>query len=197
MADYLVTDTELTSIADAIRTKGGTSADLSFPTGFVSAIEAIASGNAHLCSGSLTINASGVQTIQTGYTGSKDIVALFIDMTDASRSAVSSEVIQKGILHYIVAKKYLGETPDYSTTIAGNKGYYAFCYKSSDKYASSTAITGNTDATGSYTHYNIEASQYVPLRIVSKTEIQIFIWQSNTTYGFIPNRQYNWFAVYA
>jgi len=41
MADYLTTDTELTSIANAIRTKGGTSASLTYPTGFVSAIEAI------------------------------------------------------------------------------------------------------------------------------------------------------------
>lgn len=43
MADYLVTDSELTSIADAIRTKGGTSAALSFPTEFVSAIGDIGS----------------------------------------------------------------------------------------------------------------------------------------------------------
>lgn len=44
MANYLVTDTELTSIADAIRTKGGTSASLEFPTDFVSAIGNIPSG---------------------------------------------------------------------------------------------------------------------------------------------------------
>lgn len=44
MADYLTTDTELTSIANAIRTKGGTSASLVYPTGFVSAIEAISTG---------------------------------------------------------------------------------------------------------------------------------------------------------
>lgn len=44
MADYLVTDTELTSVADAIRTKGGTSASLAFPTGFVDAIDAISTG---------------------------------------------------------------------------------------------------------------------------------------------------------
>jgi hypothetical protein len=41
MADYLVTDTELTSVANAIRTKGGTGARLSFPTEFISAIDAI------------------------------------------------------------------------------------------------------------------------------------------------------------
>lgn len=44
MADYLTTDTELTSIANAIRTKGGTSAQLTYPAGFVSAIEAIPTG---------------------------------------------------------------------------------------------------------------------------------------------------------
>lgn len=44
MANYLTTDTELTSVADAIRTKGGTSADLTYPTGFVSAINAIPTG---------------------------------------------------------------------------------------------------------------------------------------------------------
>lgn len=44
MADYLVTDTELTSIADAIRTKGDTSADLSFPIEFISAIQSIQTG---------------------------------------------------------------------------------------------------------------------------------------------------------
>ena len=38
---YIATDTELTSIADAIRTKGGTSASLEYPTGFVSAIDNI------------------------------------------------------------------------------------------------------------------------------------------------------------
>ena len=44
MSDYLVTDTELTSIANAIRTKGGTQAQLSFPAEFVSAINAIPTG---------------------------------------------------------------------------------------------------------------------------------------------------------
>lgn len=41
MANYFTTDTELTSIADAIRTKGGTSSPLSYPAGFISAINAI------------------------------------------------------------------------------------------------------------------------------------------------------------
>lgn len=46
MADYLVTDTELTSVANAIRTKGGTSAQLTFPQGFIDAVGAIPTGAA-------------------------------------------------------------------------------------------------------------------------------------------------------
>ena len=42
--DYLTTNQELTSIANAIRTKGGTSASLTYPAGFVSAIENLPSG---------------------------------------------------------------------------------------------------------------------------------------------------------
>lgn len=44
MADYLTTDTELASIANAIRTKGGTSAALEWPSGFAQAIADISSG---------------------------------------------------------------------------------------------------------------------------------------------------------
>lgn len=44
MAEYLVNNTDLTAIANAIRTKGGTSAPLSFPQGFVDAVEAIEAG---------------------------------------------------------------------------------------------------------------------------------------------------------
>lgn len=44
MANYKVTDAELISIADAIRLKGGTSASLAFPSGFVSAVQDLSTG---------------------------------------------------------------------------------------------------------------------------------------------------------
>ena len=44
MSLYLTDSADLTSVADAIRTKGGTSAQLAFPAGFVSAIDAIPTG---------------------------------------------------------------------------------------------------------------------------------------------------------
>lgn len=50
MADYLVHDTSLTAVADAIREKGGTTAPLSFPDGMASAIRGIQSGGGDLSS---------------------------------------------------------------------------------------------------------------------------------------------------
>ena len=44
LVDSSQLDSDLTSVANAIRTKGGTSAQLAFPSGFVSAISAIPSG---------------------------------------------------------------------------------------------------------------------------------------------------------
>lgn len=44
LVDSTQLDADLTSVANAIRTKGGTSASLAFPAGFVSAIDAIPTG---------------------------------------------------------------------------------------------------------------------------------------------------------
>lgn len=44
MADYLAKSEDLTAVADAIRAKGGTDAQLTFPSGFVGAVQAIPTG---------------------------------------------------------------------------------------------------------------------------------------------------------
>ena len=68
MADYKVTDTELTSIANAIRTKGGTQAQLEFPTGFVSAVQAIPTGGSPVLKDE-TFTENGQYTAGAGYDG--------------------------------------------------------------------------------------------------------------------------------
>ena len=57
---YTVSSTSLTSIADAIRTKGGTSASLTYPSGFISAINAISGGSTDIEDGLVTRTISGV-----------------------------------------------------------------------------------------------------------------------------------------
>ena len=68
LVDSAQLDADLTSVADAIRTKGGTSASLAFPAGFVSAIGDISAGGGytadevaeHTLSGAITITATTI-----------------------------------------------------------------------------------------------------------------------------------------
>lgn len=62
MAEFLVKDTSLTAVADAIREKGGTTAPLSFPAGMAKAVRGIPSGGTDI---SLGLTAATVgQTIK-------------------------------------------------------------------------------------------------------------------------------------
>lgn len=63
MATRSVQESSLTSLADAIRAKGGTSDTLTFPGGFVSAVEAIDAGGGG-DDGSLRQSSSARQSIQ-------------------------------------------------------------------------------------------------------------------------------------
>lgn len=56
LVDSAQLDSNLTSIANAIRTKGGTATSLTFPTDFVSAINAISDGGSTLITKSITAN---------------------------------------------------------------------------------------------------------------------------------------------
>lgn len=71
LVDSAQLDADLTSVANAIRTKGGTSASLAFPAGFVSAIQNLPSGGglSKLAEKSLgTISTSSTSATDTGQT---------------------------------------------------------------------------------------------------------------------------------
>lgn len=64
MTDYVVSDQSLSSVADAIRTKGGTSAPLAFPAGFVNAIQAFPDA---MTLDSLSVTENGTYTPSSGH----------------------------------------------------------------------------------------------------------------------------------
>lgn len=71
LVDSTQLDADLTSVANAIRTKGSTSADLAFPAGFVSAINAIPTGGGgdyEIAAGTVTPAASVTSlTVNVGF----------------------------------------------------------------------------------------------------------------------------------
>ena len=76
LVDSTQLDSDLTSVANAIRTKGGTSGSLAFPAGFVSAIEAISGGGSENFAGGSFTPASNTNSA-TFYVGfNPDIIAV-------------------------------------------------------------------------------------------------------------------------
>jgi hypothetical protein len=80
LVDSTQLDGNLTSIANAIRAKGGTSAQLAFPQGFVDAVEAIETGGGEL----LTNDAASINTIKFKYGSVPELIVDFSKMTKIS-----------------------------------------------------------------------------------------------------------------
>lgn len=81
MADYLTTDSELTSIAEAIRTKGGTSAALAYPTEFISAIQAIETVGTYQSKRVTPTESSQIIVPDTGYDALSSVAVAAISST--------------------------------------------------------------------------------------------------------------------
>lgn len=89
MTDYIVAGADLTAVANEIRSKGGTSAALEFPSEFISAIEAIEGGGG---GGSTNIlSGSTVPTSDIGEDGS-----LYLMTTPESVKNTSGQYINTG-----------------------------------------------------------------------------------------------------
>ena len=93
MTDYLTTDTELTSVANAIRTKGGTSAQLVYPTEFVSAIEAISTAPTLQSKTAYPRVSAQIVNPDSGYDGLSQVTIDAIPPLTSNLSAVSNHSV--------------------------------------------------------------------------------------------------------
>lgn len=124
LVDSAQLDADLTSVANAIRTKGGTSADLAFPADFVSAIAAIPSGGGTITKeeGTFTGNGSATINFPVARQQSPDIVIVmrsdYENMTPVTDRANCCTV---GAKPGLVASTYAVA----SSTTLSNGGCYA------------------------------------------------------------------------
>ena len=134
MSDYKVTDSELTGIANAIRTKGGTSSPLVFPDGFTSAIGAIPAGGGVI--EPLSIIQNGTYTPPSGVDGYSPIVVNVPTSGGGDVSEVTSipdvSDMTNGevrVLYRLYAEMALNEKPNvqsYVSSIAGQNNNNAY-----------------------------------------------------------------------
>lgn len=117
MTDYIATSADLTTVADAIRTKGGTSAPLVFPNGFATAIDNIPTGTPTLETKSKTYTATESQqtdqiTPSVGYDG--------LDKVNVTVNAIPSNYVGSGI-----TQRTSTDLSASGATVTAPAGYYA------------------------------------------------------------------------
>lgn len=117
MAIYLTTDTDLTSVADAIRTKGGTSAQLTYPSGFVTAIQNIPTGGTPTLQSKTVTPSGATQTItaDSGYDG-LDTVTVNPIILKNGVLLPAGELIQTYSYNKLFVTDESGTIPSYTTT---------------------------------------------------------------------------------
>lgn len=95
---YIVTGSDMTDIASTIRTVGGTVTNLTWPTGFKSAIQAISGGGSNYQTKTGTFTGDGTRQADISCNFEPDIVYWTSDPgTDASSGTVAG-IIVRGLL---------------------------------------------------------------------------------------------------
>ena len=108
LVDSSQLNTDLTSVANAIRTKGGTSAPLAFPSGFVSAVQAIPTGTTPTGTKQISITANGTTTEDvTNYASAEITVNVPVGWTSAD---IAKNLAPSGR----VELTYSGDVKDYA-----------------------------------------------------------------------------------
>ena len=143
MANYIATDTDLVAVANAIRSKGGTSASLTFPSGYVTAINNIStwSGNYAKFNNTTTFPSclSNTENLTEIYLSSITSLASYCFVSCTNLSVVS---IPKVVTVGNYAFRYCSALTTISLPKCQTIGIYAFsgCTNLKSVYLTSTTM---------------------------------------------------------
>lgn len=199
LMDYLVTDTELTSVADAIRTKGGTSANLSFPTEFVSAINDISTGASNVVFGEFhTDSTAGADTITIPYTGSGYPIACIVYIKYGAYNPVQSNwynsVQRYAVGQWTMTKSVTTQAPTYTTSGTANQGVTTAIYKNSTSSSTSYTRTSGMN-TNVFSSSNASNAALTCVRFKSSTQMSVYT--NTSSYGLLPSMDYSYIIIYS
>ena len=201
LVDSMALDRQLTSIATAIRVKGGTSAQLAFPAGFVDAIDAIPTGGGAqtIATGTFTGDGSYDASIPIGKTMPEcDFVfSLWVPSgTEVTPPAVNTNRSYV-YLQTIVQKRF--QKLDLSTN--GTKmptGQCTYPVVNSSDGTITNRTPNLSSSQGAYVRYStIPSAEAISQPQIVKDETGFTIKLSkNAQYTFLTGVDYNWELIY-
>lgn len=109
LVDSTQLDADLTSVANAIRTKGSTSTQLAFPSGFVSAINAISTGGGAVIE-PLSVTVNGTYTAPSGVDGYSPVTVAVPQPWGETIVVTDTTDVSGGIIRSIDGRVYNAET---------------------------------------------------------------------------------------
>ena len=202
---YIVSGTDLTAVANAIRTAGETSAPLEFPSGFVTAIGNISGGGgggaSNIIVGSFTGSAAekgSVKAVSVDYSGNGYPIVAFVYPKDGYKdgSTLYTSTDQKAITMLAIVKSDMEATPTYDTSnTEKNFAHKVACYKysNSDPTNLSGAVSKGAITFTSYAPNSSAATNAI--RFSGKNTMNVLI--KDTNYGFLDGIEYEYLIVYS
>lgn len=147
--DSAALESDLTSVADAIRAKGGISDSLSFPTGMVSAINSISTGvTVQTASGSAKTSSRGLLTLNIGF--QPDLIVLKVGTVSGYEFNLNLALTEKWTSSKAGCTSWYGDDYVYEAYVNSigttSTSLYVYGYDSSWNSGAAASITFNWKA---------------------------------------------------
>lgn len=142
--DSAVLDADLTSVADAIRAKGGITGEIAFPSGMVTAINNISTGaTVKTASGSAKTSSRGLITLNIGF--KPDLIVLKVGTVNGYEYNLNLSLTEKWTSSKAGCTSWYGENYVYEAYVnnVGNTStsLYIYGYDSSWKSGAASGVT--------------------------------------------------------
>ena len=193
MSKYLIEDTSLTAVANAIREKTGLEDNLIFPASFTEAIEGISSSAAFV-SGSVTLAAAGAVNIEHNLNRVPQFLIMWADAVSSSAqyslvfdvvmiNVNKSQEPPNGVVGYF--NRYTAVTRGSTTT--------QLAFSPASKYETCSNGTGDIFSSGIQAPSRDDNSHFATC-MINKTHLGF--WAKDSAYASLPvGTTYTWVVI--
>ncbi len=203
LVDSAQLDAGLASVAGAIRTKGGTSAQLQFPAGFVSAVEAIPTGGGGgaqtIATGTFTGDGSGNAFIPIGKTMPECDFVFSLWVPSGTEVTSPAVVTNRSYVYVQVLVQKRFQKFDLSTNGTKNTiGQCTYPVVNSEAGTTTNRTPNLNIAQGAFVRYSVTPSAEAinALKIIRDASGFVLSLGKNNQYTFLTGVDYNWEIIY-